>query len=158
MAGLIQRAIVHEGEPSDVLPVDVALYNEDGTPFKGGASITDVQVTVKKGHKEEPTATGTVSGTTLTLEFDGLQGETGPQGKQGPTGEKGTDGKDGADGADGKQGPAGPQGAKGDDGVGVKSIKLTLDSDGKVKSGTWEKTAGGAEEIIVETESDGTSE
>lgn len=79
----------------------------DGAPGKDGAAgaagkdanIAAVNVTVKPGHSDSPTATATVSGDagskTIAITFDGLQGATGPAG---------------AAGAAGPAGPAGPAG------------------------------------------------
>ena len=94
---LIQKLVVHEGsEASDLMPMHVALVDEEGEPYGGAQGA--------QGPKGEKGETGP----------KGEKGETGPAGPQGPKGEKGETGAAGA------QGPAGAAG------VGVKSISLTV--------------------------------
>lgn len=73
---------------------------------------------------------------------DGTQG---PQGPQGPAGEKGDPG------ATGPAGTAGTAGKAGAAGVGVKSLALTVDTDGKVTGGTMTKTDNSTAAITVTT-------
>lgn len=128
------------------------LTIEGGT---GGAGLNTVQVNVDQ-ETGEASGTGSISGTTLTLNFSGLKGEQGPQGLKGDTGEqgpKGDKGDQGDPGAQGEQGPAGAQGEKGEkgdkgdpgeagaqgpagkDGLSITSIKLVKGADGVIKSG-----------------------
>lgn len=65
--------------------------------------------------------------------IDGVEGPVGPQG---PAGAKGT---------------TGAKGDKGDTGVGVKSIVLTVDTDGKVTGGTMTLTDDSTAPITVTT-------
>lgn len=65
--------------------------------------------------------------------IDGVEGPVGPQG---PAGAKGT---------------TGAKGDKGDTGVGVKSIALTVDTDGKVTGGTMTLTDDSTAPITVTT-------
>lgn len=64
----------------------------------GGSDIDTVQVTVDN-NTGTPSATGSVSGSTLILDFHNLKGATGPQGPKGDTGETGPQGPAGAAGA-----------------------------------------------------------
>lgn len=95
---MIQTLIVQkddEGKTPGPMDAPVRLINPDGTPFTGSgsadASITTVDVSVD-ATTGTPSASGSVSGSTLTLSFTGLKGE------KGDTGAAGAAGKDGADG------------------------------------------------------------
>lgn len=81
----------------------------------GGSDIDTVQVTVDN-NTGTPSATGSVSGSTLILDFHNLKGAQGAQGPQGPTGPQGEQGEQGEQGPQGIQGATGPQGPKGDTG------------------------------------------
>ena len=70
----------------------------------------------------------------------GPKGETGEPGKNGTDGKQGPKGEPGVNGKDGATGPAGKDGATGGKGIGVKSIALTADADGKVTGGTLTTT------------------
>lgn len=84
---------------------------------------------------------------------DGIQNQqVGPKGKDGAPGKDGTNGKDGAKGDPGKDGAPGKDGtngAKGAAGVGVKSIALKADDDGKITGGTLTKTDNSTAAITV---------
>lgn len=122
----------------------------------GGASITDVEVTTLDAGEE---GTASVDGTTLRLGIPrgekGETGATGAKGDKGDTGEQGEQGPEGPQGPKGDtgetgpQGPAGADGAAGKDGVGVASIALTTDAEGKVTGGSWTGTGGGGGTITV---------
>lgn len=71
--------------------------------------------------------------------IDGVEGPAGPQGETGPQGPAGAKGTTGA------------KGDKGDPGVGVKSIALTVDTDGKVTGGTMTLTDDSTAPITVTT-------
>ncbi|WP_312507404.1 collagen-like protein [Lysinibacillus sp.] len=73
------------------------------------------------------------TGDDFTQLIDGVEGPVGPQG---PAGVKGT---------------TGAKGDKGDTGVGVKSIALTVDTDGKVTGGTMTLTDDSTAPITVTT-------
>ena len=50
MAKIVQKVIVHEdADASPLLPMDVALFNEDGTPFTGGGPAPSDATTSKAG-------------------------------------------------------------------------------------------------------------
>lgn len=119
---LIQKLVVHEGsEASDLLPMHIALVNEEGEPYGGAQGA------------------------------QGPKGDTGPAGPQGPKGDKGDPGATGAKGDKGDKGDpgaAGAQGPAGAAGVGVKSISLTV-SGGTVTAGTWTDTANQPHEITI---------
>lgn len=74
--------------------------------------------------------------------IDGVEGPAGPQGEVGPPGPQGETGAPGAKGT---------TGAKGDPGVGVKSIALTVDAEGKVTGGTMTLTDNSTAPITVTT-------
>ena len=113
MAKLVQKCIVHEdADVSPLLPMDVALFNEDGEPYGGAQGA--------QGPK-------------------GDKGDTGPAGPQGPQGETGATGPKGDKGDKGDTGATGDQGPAGAAGVGVKSISLTV-TEGAVTAGTWTDT------------------
>jgi hypothetical protein len=90
----------------------------------------------------------------------GPQGKTGPAGPQDPAGEKGDPGATGPAGPKGEAGATGPagtagtKGATGAAGVGVKSIALTVDADGKVTGGTMAKTDNSTAAVTVTTETE----
>lgn len=81
----------------------------------GGSDIDTVQVTVDN-NTGTPSATGSVSGSTLILDFHNLKGATGATGPQGPTGPQGEQGEQGEQGPTGATGPQGPKGDTGDTG------------------------------------------
>ena len=62
-----------------------------------------------------------------------------------------TPGPQGEPGKDGARGPEGPAGKAGAAGIGVKSITLTVDADGKVTGGTMTKTDNSTAAITVTT-------
>ena len=67
-------------------------------PIAGGTDIDTVNVTVDN-NTGTPSATGSVSGNTLTLAFHNLKGATGPQGPKGDTGAQGPKGDQGDPGS-----------------------------------------------------------
>lgn len=78
---LIQKLVVHEGsEASDLMPMHVALVDEEGEPYGGAQGPA------------------------------GPRGPKGDPGAQGPKGEKGDAGPKGPQGDPGAQGPAGAAG------------------------------------------------
>jgi hypothetical protein len=70
---------------------------------------------------------------------------------KGDKGETGATGPAGKDGATGPKGETGAKGATGAAGVGVKSIALTADADGKITAGTMTKTDDTTAAITVTT-------
>lgn len=72
----------------------------------------------------------------------GDKGDPGATGAQGPKGDKGDAGAAGAKGATGAAGAAG---------VGVKSLSLTADADGKITGGTLTKTDNTTSAVTVTT-------
>lgn len=86
---------------------------DKGDPGEDGTTIDTVTVTVDN-NTGTPSATGSISGTTLTLAFKNL---------------KGTKGDTGAAGA------AGADGAKGDTGAKITSIVLYKDTGGNITGG-----------------------
>lgn len=101
----------------------------------GGAAVSDVAVTTLDAGSD---ATASIDGTTLKLGIP--RGDTGAQGPKGDTGSAGAAGAQGTKGDTGEAGPAG---------LGVSSIALTTDSDGKVTGGTWTDTGSGSHVISV---------
>lgn len=79
---IVQKVIVHEdADVSPLLPMDVALYNEDGTPFTGGgaapvAATTTTAGIVKKASATNavasPDATAAAAETVTKAEFDAV--------------------------------------------------------------------------------------
>lgn len=80
---IVQKVIVHEdADVSPLLPMDVALYNEDGTPFTGGggaapaAATTTTAGIVKKASATNavasPDATAAATETVTKAEFDSV--------------------------------------------------------------------------------------
>lgn len=79
---LVQKVIVHEdADVSPLLPMHVALYNEDGTPFTGGgaapaAATTTTAGVVKKASATSavasPDATAAATETVTKAEFDAV--------------------------------------------------------------------------------------
>ena len=79
---IVQKVIVHEdADVSPLLPMDVALYNEDGTPFTGGgaapaAATTTTAGIVKKASATNavasPDATAAAADTVTKAEFDAV--------------------------------------------------------------------------------------
>ncbi|OUP10994.1 hypothetical protein [Collinsella sp. An2] len=78
---LVQKVIVHEeADVSPLLPMDVALFNEDGTPFTGGGGAAPGNATtttaglVKKASATtavaSPDATAAANETVTKEEFD----------------------------------------------------------------------------------------
>ena len=62
MAKIVQKVIVHEGaDASPLLPMDVALYNEDGTPFTGGGAAPAAATTTTAGIVKKASATNAVA-------------------------------------------------------------------------------------------------
>lgn len=95
----------------------------------GGTDIARVQVSVDN-NTGVPSATGSVTGDTLILDFHNLKGEKGDQGIQGPAGPKGDQGIQGIEGPQGQpgvQGPEGPQGIPGTNSVAGITFKGTFD-------------------------------
>lgn len=113
----VQKLVVRDAaEASPILPMDVALVNEDGTPVDlggGSASITSVKA-MALAAGAAPTAT--LADGVLTLGI--------PAGAAGAKGDRG------------EAGAAGAAGAKGADGKSVTAIALTADATGKVTGGT----------------------
>ena len=59
---LVQKVIVHEdADVSPLLPMDVALYNEDGTPFTGGGAAPAAATTTTAGIVKKASATNAVA-------------------------------------------------------------------------------------------------
>lgn len=66
MAKIVQKVIVHEDtDASPLLPMDVALFNEDGTPFTGGSAPSDA-TTSKAGVVKKASNTAAVSSADAT--------------------------------------------------------------------------------------------
>ena len=62
MAKIVQKVIVHEdADASPLLPMDVALYNEDGTPFTGGGAAPAAATTTTAGIVKKASATNAVA-------------------------------------------------------------------------------------------------
>lgn len=88
--------------PSNGNPGQVLTQGEGGPEWKdvevpegsGGSNIDTVEVNVDN-NTGTPSATGQISGNTLTLNFNNLKGEKGDQGPQGPQGPKGDPGEGG---------------------------------------------------------------
>lgn len=67
MAKILQKVIVHEdADASPLLPMDVALFNEDGTPFTGGGSAPSDATTSKAGIVKKASNTAAVSSADAT--------------------------------------------------------------------------------------------
>ena len=90
------------------------------------AYIKTITVTVDN-NTGIPSATGSVSGNTLTLDFKNLKGAKGDTGAKGPAGPKGDKGETGA------QGPAGPAGA-GLTGSAVAITELSTETTSDIKN------------------------
>lgn len=59
---LVQKVIVHEdADVSPLLPMDVALYNADGTPFSGGGAAPAAATTTTAGIVKKASATNAVA-------------------------------------------------------------------------------------------------
>ena len=59
---IVQKVIVHEdADVSPLLPMDVALYNEDGTPFTGGGAAPAAATTTTAGIVKKASATNAVA-------------------------------------------------------------------------------------------------
>ena len=59
---LVQKVIVHEeADVSPLLPMDVALYNADGTPFSGGGAAPGNATTTTAGLVKKASATEAVA-------------------------------------------------------------------------------------------------
>lgn len=98
-----------EWNTGDLITAEKLNNIENGVSALAEAEINTVTVEVSPGHSATPTATGSVTGGTLTLAFTGLQGEQGEKGEtgaQGPKGEKGDTGPAGADGTSFTKGAA----------------------------------------------------
>lgn len=100
-------------------------------------------MTVRRMRYSETAPDGAVS--VEDVHIEDLPTSTGATGPAGPKGDKGDPGPAGAKGATGATGPAGPAG------VGVKSIALTVDANGKVTGGTLTKTDNTTAAITVTT-------
>lgn len=111
---------------------------DKGDPGEDGTTIDTVTVTVDN-NTGTPSATGSISGTTLTLAFKNLKGAKGDTGAAGAAGAKGDKGDTGAAGATGAKGDKGDTGAAG---ASVTAITLTTDAEGKVTGGTATMSAG----------------
>lgn len=62
MANLVQKVIVHDdSQASPLLPMHVALLNEDGTPFEGGGPAAGDATTSKAGLVKKASATAAVA-------------------------------------------------------------------------------------------------
>lgn len=102
------------------------------------AYIKTITVTVDN-NTGIPSATGSVSGNTLTLDFKNLKGAKGDtgakgeQGQKGETGERGPAGPKGDKGETGAQGPAGPAGA-GLKGSAVAISELSTETTSDIKN------------------------
>ena len=103
-------SVTNSGTTSAAVFDFVLPKGEDGA---SGTVIDTVSVTVDGTYSESPTATGHISGTTLSLAFTGLRGATGDKGDKGDTGT---------------------------DGVGVASIEVTYDENGVIDSLVWTDT------------------
>lgn len=124
------------GKPGAAPTMDIHI---DGLE-NGGTQIASVEVELTGGHKNPPTATGEVKDGVLKLTFDGLQGAQGQQGERGEAGPEGEKGQNGNDG---------PAGIPGKDGVGVKSIEVTYDENGRIKTLKWTDTDGTQHDATV---------
>lgn len=116
---------------------------DKGDPGEDGTTIDTVTVTVDN-NTGTPTATGSISGTTLTLDFKNLKGAKGDKGDTGAAGAKGDTGATGA---------KGDAGAAGADGKSVTAIKLTT-TDGAVTGG--EATLSDGSKITITVSEEGT--
>ena len=68
---LVQKVIVHEeADVSPLLPMDVALYNEDGTPFTGGGAAPAAATTTTAGIVKKASATNAVASPDATAAAD----------------------------------------------------------------------------------------
>ena len=66
---LVQKVIVHEeADVSPLLPMDVALYNADGTPFSGGGAAPGNATTTTAGLVKKASATEKIIEGEWTLE------------------------------------------------------------------------------------------
>lgn len=81
-----------EWNTGDLITAEKLNNLENGVSALDAAEINTVTVEVTPGHSATPTATGSVTGGTLTLAFTGLQGEKGDKGDKGDTGPAGADG------------------------------------------------------------------
>lgn len=140
----------HDWQNDEVITADLLNAMEDGIESGNADGITSVTVsTLNAG----ASATASVSGGVLTLGIPrGDKGEKGDPGAQGPKGDPGTagaKGDKGDPGAAGAKGDKGDTGAAGAAGLGVKAIKLTTDSTGKVTGGTWTDTSDGTHTIEI---------
>lgn len=92
------------------------------------AYITTVAVNVDP-NTGTPSATGSVSGNTLTLDFKnlkGAKGDTGAKGEQGQKGDTGERGPAGPKGDKGETGAQGPKGDKGEPGAGLTGSAVAI--------------------------------
>ena len=87
----------HDWQTGEIITEALLDSMENGI---ANAYITTVTVTADN-NTGTPSATGSVNGNTLTLDFKNLKGDKGEQGPKGDTG---------ATGAQGEQGPQGPAG------------------------------------------------
>ena len=167
----------HNWQNDEVITANLLNAMEDGIEKGNSDGITSVTVnTLNAGESATASVSGGVLTLGIPKGDKGDTGAAGPAGPAGPKGEQGDTGAAGPAGAagpkgdkgdPGAQGPAGPKGEQGDTGqqgpagaagatgaagaagLGVKTITLTTDSNGKVTSGEWTDTDNGQHEIIV---------
>lgn len=82
MAKIVQKVVVHkDADASPLLPMDVALFNEDGTPYEGGGAATVNATTTTAGLVKKCSAVSAVasadavaaaSDTVTKAEFDAV--------------------------------------------------------------------------------------
>lgn len=61
-SNIVQKCIVHEdADVSPLLPMHVALFNEDGTPFTGGGDAPGAATTSTAGLVKKASATTAIS-------------------------------------------------------------------------------------------------
>ena len=76
MAKIVQKVVVHkDADASPLLPMDVALFNEDGTPYEGGGAAPVNATTTTAGLVKKCSAGSAVasaSDTVTKAEFDAV--------------------------------------------------------------------------------------
>lgn len=61
-SNIVQKCIVHDdADVSPLLPMHVALFNEDGTPFTGGGDAPEAATTSTAGLVKKASATTAIS-------------------------------------------------------------------------------------------------
>ena len=156
-------SVTNSGTSSAAVFDFVLPKGEDGA---SGTVISNVVVSVDGTYSATPTATGSVSGDTLTLGFTGLRGASGDKGEEGAaatvtvgsvtTGEAGTGATVTNSGTTAAAVldfaiPKGDTGEKGDTGAYVNGISLTV-TDGVVTAGRASLSDGNSFDIVITTE------